>query len=85
MVNAPKQLMERQIMPNTTSPNQSSLIARRAREVRGQWSPQERRHRAEEGRRLRSEFVRRIVQAQYEPEIWAVGALGDEDLQRIAS
>lgn len=85
MVNAPKQLMERRIMTSTTSPKLSSSIARRVREVRGQWSPQERRQRAEEGRRLRSEFVRRIVEAQYEPEIWAVGALGDEDLQRIAS
>lgn len=69
----------------TTSPKQASLIAHRAREIRGQWSPQERRQRAEEGRRLRGEFVRRIVESQYEPEIWAVGAPGDEDLQRIAS
>jgi hypothetical protein len=71
-------------MSYTTSPKQTSLIARRAREIRGHWSPQERQQRAEEGRRLRREFVRRIVEAPCEPEIWAVGAIGDEDMQRIA-
>lgn len=77
--------MERPTMTYATSPKQDSLIARRTREIRGHWTPQERRQRAEVGRRLRHEFVRRIVDAPCEPEIWAVGAIGDEDMQRIAS
>jgi hypothetical protein len=28
--------------------------------------------------------MRRIIEIPAEPEIWAVGALGDEDLRRIA-
>ena len=71
---------------NHSSPTlQESLIAHRVREIQGRWTPQERRRRAEAGRRLRREFVRCIVDMPTEPEIWAVGALDDADLQRIAS
>jgi hypothetical protein len=71
-------------MNATTYADSSAVIADRVREIQSQWSPQERRRRAETGRRLRNEFIRRLIDIPAEPEIWAVGAPGDEDLQRLA-
>jgi hypothetical protein len=51
------------------------------------WSPKERRRRARQGERRREELLRLIASPElcgYEPEIWAVGSLTDEDLQRLA-
>ena len=76
--------MERQTMNHATSPKPESTIAKRVRQIRDRWSPQERLRRAEVGRRRSLEFMRRIIEVPVEPEIWAVGALGDEDLRRIA-
>jgi len=53
------------------------------REIQAQWSPQERRQRAAEGRRRMQEFFRLVEEPSAETEIWAVGSLGDDDLQRL--
>lgn len=71
-------------MNNTSSPHPESSIALRVREVQVQWSSQERHRRAAAGRRLSQELLRQISEVPDEPEIWAVGALDDADLQRLA-
>jgi hypothetical protein len=71
-------------MNTTFSRNQSSLAVR-IREIQRQWSPKERVRRAELGQRRLREFLQRILQPPIEPEIWAVGAIGDEDIRRLAS
>jgi hypothetical protein len=53
------------------------------REIQAGWSPQERRARAIEGRRRMQELFRMVERASTDPEIWAVGALADDDLQRL--
>jgi hypothetical protein len=55
----------------------------RRQEIQDQWSDDERRARAAAGRRRRQELVQMLEEA-WEPEIWAVGAPGDEDLSRLA-
>jgi hypothetical protein len=57
--------------------------ASRRQEVQDLWSADERRARAEAGKRRRQQLVR-ILEEAWEPEIWAVGAPGDEDLPRLA-
>ena len=53
------------------------------REIQAQWSPQERRQRAAEGRRRLQEFLRLVEEPSAETEIWAVGAPCDDDLPRL--
>lgn len=53
------------------------------RKIQAGWSPQERHARAVEGRRRIQEFLRLVDGASADPEIWAVGALADDDLQRL--
>lgn len=53
------------------------------REVQARWSPQERRQRAAEGQRRIREFLRIVERDSAAEDVWAVGALGDEDLRRL--
>ena len=58
-------------------------VTHRLREIQAQWSPAERRARASEGRRRREQLFG-IIACPTEPEIWAVGAPGNDDLPRLA-
>ena len=51
--------------------------------IQARWSPQERCQRAAEGRRRMQEFLRLVEEPSAETEIWAVGALADDDLPRL--
>jgi hypothetical protein len=56
------------------------------RKIRARWSAQERKERAAEGRRRIQQFLRLLDERSEEaeePELWAVGALADCDLQRL--
>ena len=53
------------------------------REIQAGWSAQERRARAQEGRRRMQEFLNLVECPPADPEIWAVGALADDDLLRL--
>ena len=71
------------IMSNSILAFGMSGLAGRLREIRSSWSPNERQLRAEEGRRRRDEFLMLLANFVYEPEIWAVGSLGDDDWSRL--
>ncbi len=53
------------------------------REIQSRWSPQERRQRAAEGRRRIQEFLQMVGETPAADEIWAVGALANDDLERL--
>lgn len=55
------------------------------RKIQSSWSTDQRRRRAETGRRRLNELYRLITQDQEEPEIWAVGAPAWDDVSRLAS
>ena len=52
-------------------------------QIQSRWSPEVRRQRETEGRRRARDFVRDFLASPAEPEIWAVGSLGQDDLQRL--
>ncbi len=58
-------------------------VTHRLREIQARWSPDERRARAAEGHRRRQQLFT-LISCPAEPEIWAVGAPGDDDLPRLA-
>lgn len=60
------------------------------REVQASWSPAVRQERAQAGRRRLQEFLSLVSATEWpgapsneEEEVWAVGALGDDDWQRL--
>ena len=55
------------------------------RDIQSKWSPDQRRRRAETGRRRMNELYRLIIRDEEEPEIWAVGAPAWDDVSRLAS
>lgn len=71
-------------MSTVTLMRDSVSVSRRVRDVRAGWSPRERCQRAHQGRCQLQEFLTLIAESDAEPEIWAVGALTDTDLQRLA-
>jgi hypothetical protein len=70
-------------MNRSTLTFDKSSRASRRQDIQDRWSADERRARAEAGRRRRQQLARMLEEA-WEPEIWAVGAPGDEDLPRLA-
>jgi hypothetical protein len=55
----------------------------RRREIQANWSPAERRARADAGRQRRRQLAELLIDPA-EQEIWAVGAPGSDDLPRLA-
>lgn len=64
--------------------NGDPKLRNKLRNIQSRWSIDERRQRAEEGRRRTREFVRLLNDQDFEPEIWAVGAPAWDDVRRIA-
>lgn len=75
---------ERNVATLKHSTLNSSTIARRCRQIQARWTPEERRQRQEWGRQGAQDLLQLIV-AGHEPEIWAVGALDNADVSRLAS
>ena len=73
-------------MDRTTLIHDRSSIRPGMREIQSRWSPAVRRERAQAGRRRIQEFLELVsvsdTQAD-DDEVWAVGALGDDDWQRL--
>jgi hypothetical protein len=59
-------------------------VIHKAARIRMTWTPRERRRRSTRARDLFRRFARRTLGTQTE-EIWAVGALTDSDLRRLAT
>ena len=60
-------------------------VAPQMEEIRGSWSPEERRRRAALGRKRQEELLDLLEGVPNDPDHWAVGAPAIDDLQRIAS
>jgi hypothetical protein len=58
-------------------------ITPRIRAIQAAWSPQERRARAEFGRRKIREFLDLLAASSPDNEIWAVGAPSGDDVPRL--
>ena len=63
----------------------SLLVASQMEEIRGSWSPEERRRRAVRGRKRQEELLDLLEGVPNDPDHWAVGAPAIGDLQRLAS
>jgi hypothetical protein len=72
------------IMSHSATFVRNSGIAPRVRQIQARWSSDERRQRAEEGRRRREQLFALLTSTREEPEIWAVGAPADDDMRRVA-
>jgi hypothetical protein len=72
------------IMLTATFMIEHATISQCVRDVRATWTPRERRQRAREGRHRFREFLGLIAESPSAPEIWAVGAPAEADLQRLA-
>lgn len=64
--------------------NSKSHIARQLQETQSRWSSEERRERAAQGRRKTEELFRLVSDCMPEPDVWAVGSIGPDDLLRLA-
>ena len=71
-------------MERSSVTDRNSPIGPRLHHIQAGWSADERRQRAEEGRRRMVELGQLLSDATAEPEIWAVGALVSDDLRRLA-
>ena len=76
-------------MDRTRVIQRRSSIQPGMREVQQRWTPAIRQERAQEGRRRMQEFLELLSTANAsdsqgnDEELWAVGALGDGDWQRL--
>ena len=76
-------------MERTKLIRERSSIHPGMREVQARWTPETRRERAQAGRRRMQEFLDLVATSDWssspasDDDLWAVGALGDDDWQRL--
>lgn len=68
---------------NTYSFNHDSFLPRHIQELQSSWSAEEMRQRAAMGRRKTQKLLRLVTTSVSEPELWAVGSIGPDDLLRL--